>query len=111
MQQPWLIALAILMNVGAQLSIKFAGGGPARSLLQQLLSPWLLLALFLYGLSFLLTVRIYAVNQLSVAAPFMAACTFMLIYLLSYLLFTEPLTLTKSAGLVLIVLGMTLLLR
>lgn len=112
MNQPLLVALAILLNVGAQLSIKYAGlrtGG--ESLLQQLGSPWLLGALALYGLSFLLTVRIYAVNSLSVAAPVMAACTFVLIYLLSFALLREPITLIKVAGLGLIVSGIYLVLR
>jgi len=111
-QQPILIAIAVLLNVGAQISIKFAGQqGRSLSVLGQLLSPWLVGALALYGLSFLLTVRIYAVNSLSVAAPFMAACTFMLIYLLGYLLFSEPITLAKTAGLGLIVIGMALVLH
>ncbi len=112
MQQPTLVVLAILLNVGAQVSIKFAGQqGPAQTLWGQLFSPWLVGAVALYGLSFLLTVRIYSVNSLSVAAPFMAACTFMLIYLLGYLLFSEPITLAKSAGLGLIVIGMALVLN
>lgn len=112
MQQPALIALAVLLNVGAQVSIKFAGQqGQPLSLLGQFFSPWLIGALALYGLSFLLTVRIYAVNSLSVAAPFMAACTFMLIYLLGYFLFSEPITIARTIGLALIVAGMFLVLR
>lgn len=109
MNQPLLIALAIVLNVGAQVSIKQAGGSAADSLFGQMTSPWLALAIVLYGLSFLLTVRIYASNPLSVAAPFMAACTFVLIYALGYLLFAEPVTLPRVAGLALIVAGMVLL--
>ncbi|MGS0942708.1 hypothetical protein ACVA51_19505 [Pseudomonas luteola] len=112
MKHLWLIALAILLNVGAQLSIKLAGRtGVPVSLFQQILNPMLIFAVFLYGLSFILTVRIYSVNELSVVAPFMAACTFMLIYMVGYLVFGEPFTLSKSAGLAFIVVGMFFLLR
>lgn len=112
MNQPLLVALAIVLNVSAQLSIKFAGQRTqGDSLLQQFTSPWLLGALALYGLSFVLTVRIYAVNALSVAAPVMAACTFVLIYVLSYALLREPITLAKVGGLGLIVAGIYLVLR
>lgn len=112
MKQLWLIALAILLNVCAQLSIKLAGRtGVPVSLFQQILNPMLIFAVFLYGLSFILTVRIYSVNELSVVAPFMAACTFVLIYMVGYLVFGEPFTLSKSAGLAFIVVGMFFLLR
>lgn len=109
--QPFLVAIAVLLNVGAQVTIKQAGGTAARTLFEQMVSPWLVLALALYGASFVLTVRIYAANPLSVAAPFMAACTFILINLFGYLLFAEPITLAKCGGLVLIVAGMMLVLR
>ncbi|KJS07898.1 MAG: hypothetical protein VR73_07620 [Gammaproteobacteria bacterium BRH_c0] len=112
MQQPGLIAFAILLNVAAQLSIKLAGQQTEfKSLLHQILSPWLISAILLYGFSFLMTVRIYAVNQLSTAAPFMAACTFVLIYLVGYFLLGEAITIGKVAGLVLIIIGLALLLQ
>lgn len=112
MKAAYLIALAVLLNVGAQFSIKLAGrGGVPVSLIQQVFNPMLILAVGLYGLSFVLTVRIYAVNELSVVAPFMAACTFILVYMVGYLFFAEPITLTKSLGLLAIIGGMFLLLK
>ena len=112
MQQPGLIALAILLNVGAQISIKLAGQQTEfKPVLRWILSPWLISAILLYAFSFLMTVRIYAVNQLSIAAPFMASCTFVLIYLIGFFLFAEPLTVAKVAGLILIICGLALLLQ
>jgi multidrug transporter EmrE-like cation transporter len=108
--QTFLVIVAILLNVAAQVTIKQAGGNAARPLFEQVTSPWLLMAVALYGVSFILTVRIYAANPLSIAVPFMASCTFVLINLFGYLLFAEPITLAKSGGLVLIVAGMILVL-
>ncbi len=93
------------------MATKRAGGDAVTPLARQVTSSWLLAALTLYCMSFVLTVRIYAANPLSVAAPFMAASTFVLITLCGALLFAEPVTLAKCGGLALIVLGMMLVLR
>lgn len=110
MQLPWLMALAIFLNAAAQVTIKLAGEATeVRTGLAQWLSPWLLLALMCYGMSFLLTVKLYAVNPLSVVAPFMAACIFLLIYVAGVVLFAEAFTWQKSLGLACIVAGLTIL--
>lgn len=110
MKQVLLIATSILLSVLAQIVIKFAGksgvgaAGPA-----SWLSPWLLLAIFSYGLSFLLTVRIFAENKLSSVVPLMAGATFMLVSLAGVMLFGESLSTRKIAGTVAVLVGIFLL--
>lgn len=112
MNEPLIALVAVLCNVGAQISMKYAGRtGIEASGLAAYLSPWLLAALVLYGLSFLLTIRVFAVNPLSVASPVMAGCTFLLITLSSWLVFSEGLGLQKIAGIALIFLGILVLTR
>ena len=103
---------AVFCNVGAQLAIKLSGRYVFFSTgLLALISPMLIIALALYGLSFFLTVRVYAVNELSVAAPFMAGGAFLLVALVSALVLSEGMTVYKTMGMVLIVLGLYLLTR
>lgn len=112
MNEPMIALIAVVCNVGAQVSMKYAGrAGSATSGLEAFLSPWLLAALVLYGLSFLLTVRVFAVNPLSVASPVMAGCTFLLITLSSWLVFSEGLGVQKLAGIALIFVGILMLTR
>lgn len=113
MKEPLIALIAVICNVGAQLAMKYAGraGHVEKSLLAAWLSPWLLTAVALYGLSFLLTVRVFAVNPLSVASPAMAGSTFLLITLASWLLLGEGLGYQKLAGIGLIFLGIVVLSR
>lgn len=112
MKEPWIALIAVLCNVGAQLSIKYVGREPhALTSLSTWVSPWFLSSVALYGLSFLLTVRVFAVNPLSVASPAMAGCTFLLITLASWLLLGEGIGYQKLAGITLIFLGIVLLTR
>lgn len=85
-------------------------GAPA-GLIAQFLSPWIISAVALYGMSFLLTVRVFAVNPLSVASPAMAGCTFLLISLSSWMLLGEGMGAQKIAGIALIFCGIVLLTR
>jgi multidrug transporter EmrE-like cation transporter len=103
MKQPLIVLLAVLCNVGAQVALKRNADGPAY------LSPWVILALALYGASFFLTIRVLAVNALSTASPVMAGATFLLIAAASATLFSEPLPPLKIAGMTLIVAGIALL--
>lgn len=113
MKEPLIAAIAVLCNVGAQLAMKYDGRveQTEKSFMMALLSPWLLGAVTLYGLSFLLTVRVFAVNSLSVASPTMAGSTFLLITLSSWLLLGETLSAQKLIGIVLIFLGIVVLTR
>jgi multidrug transporter EmrE-like cation transporter len=112
MNAPWLALIALLCNAGAQLSMKYAGGETrAENGWAMLLSPWTLMALSLYGLSFLVVIRVYAVNPLSVAAPILTGGTFLLITLASWLLLGENIGLQKIAGIGLIFAGIVVLAR
>jgi multidrug transporter EmrE-like cation transporter len=112
MNEPLIAVIAVICNVFAQLSAKHAG--PALQLgkgLQSWLSPWLLVAVILYGVAFVLMVRVYAANPLSVASPVMAGGTFLLIALASWLLLGEGLGYQRIAGIGLIFLGIFVLTR
>jgi multidrug transporter EmrE-like cation transporter len=112
MKDPWIAVVALLCNAAAQFAMKYAGRNPdAVKGLAMWLSPWLLTALVFYGLSFLLVVRVYAVNPLSVASPVLAGGTFFLITLISWLLLGESLGYQKIAGIGLIFLGIVVLTR
>lgn len=112
MKEPWIALIAVLCNVGAQLSMKYAGREQqAAKALAMWLSPWLLGAVMLYGISFLLTVRVVAVNPLSVASPAMAGGTFLLITMASWLLLGEGIGYQKIAGIAFIFMGIVLLTR
>ncbi|APQ12467.1 hypothetical protein BJP27_13510 [Pseudomonas oryzihabitans] len=112
MKSLYLIIVAIAFNVSAQVLIKLAGRDiQPSSVLQQLFNPLLILAITAYGISFILTVFIYGKNQLSIVAPFMAGSTFLIICILGHLIFNEPMTLSKFSGIVLMILGMTIILK
>jgi multidrug transporter EmrE-like cation transporter len=114
MNYPLFIIIAILCNVGAQVAIKYAANTVSVTTLNSWslwLSPWLITAVALYGLSFLLTVRVFATNPLSIAAPVMAGSVFILLALASYIFFNENITLYKILGMALIILGIILLCR
>lgn len=113
MKEPLIALIAVLCNVGAQLAMKHAGRVEQveKNFIAALFSPWLLGAVVLYGMSFLLTVRVFAVNPLSVASPAMAGTTFLLITLSSWLLLGEGLGPQRLAGIGLIFVGIVLLTR
>lgn len=112
MKEPLIAMIAVLCNVFAQLSAKQAGAsGAGGANIHAWLSPWLLAAVLLYGLAFVLMVRVFAVNPLSVASPAMAGGTFLLVALASWLLLGEGLGLQRIAGIALIFLGILVLTR
>lgn len=102
------VFVAIACNAGAQVALKF-GASDALHRWQAWFSPSILGGLLLYGISFMLTVRVYADFPLGVISPVMAGGIFMLITLASVLLFGEALTLGKIAGMGCIVVGILLL--
>ncbi|RZI43616.1 hypothetical protein EGT07_07530 [Herbaspirillum sp. HC18] len=112
MKEPLIALIAVLCNVFAQLSAKHAGqAGNLAKGLQYWFSPWLFAALALYGLAFVLMVRVYSVNPLSVASPAMAGGTFLLIAIASWLLLGEELGYQRIAGIGFIFAGIVLLAR
>ena len=103
----WII-LAVVCNAGAQIALK-AGAGVDLARWQNWLSPLILLGLGLYGLSFILTVRIYALFPLGIVSPLMTGAIFLLINIAAVVFFSEPITLQKVGGIALIVAGIGLL--
>jgi len=100
----WGLALAaVVLNVAAQLAIKLAAGN--------LQSVPLAAALVFYAGSFFLTVKIYAVNPLSLAAPLMAGLTFLLTPLAAVLFLGESLGAARLAGIALILAGIVVVSR
>lgn len=104
------VASAILCNVSAQVALKM-GASTELARWQTWFSPAVIAGLALYGLSFILTIRIYADYPLSVISPLMAGAIFLLISLASAVLFNESLTQEKIGGIALIVAGIALLSR
>lgn len=107
------IALAaISCNVAAQVLMKFAsrGGFNLRDI-TYLFSLPVLASIVLYGLSFLLTLQVFSSNALSIASPLMAGISFIGIGIASWYFFSEDMTMTKVAGMLVIALGIYLLTR
>lgn len=100
----WGLALvAVVLNVGAQLAVKLAGGN--------MMSIPLAAALACYGASFFLMVKIYAVNPLSLAAPLMAGLTFLLTPLAAVVFLGEDLGVARLVGIGLILAGILFISR
>lgn len=114
----WFLSIAaVLCNVAAQVSIKLASQSN-RALIKgwdawisPWLTPWIIAAIFLYGASFILTVRIFALLPLSLAAPAMAGATFLLVALASMLVLGEHISYLKLLGMCLIISGIYCLVR
>lgn len=107
-----LAIFAIFCNVIAQISMKYAGEVTlGKKNLLELISPWLIAAVAAYGLSFLLTIRVFALNPISIASPIMAGGSFLLIALSSYFVFGEPANWMKYLGMFLIVIGIAFITR
>ncbi|NEX60886.1 DMT family transporter [Noviherbaspirillum galbum] len=111
MKEPLLALIAICLNVGAQLASKQAGTVQAGQGWAAWLSPWLISALAMYGLAFILMVRVYAANPLSVASPVMAGGVFILVSIASSWLLGEAFGPGKIAGIALIFFGIVMLSR
>lgn len=102
--------LAVLLNAGAQVALKMGASQPLDRLDTWLSLP-ILSGLCLYGLSFVLTIKIYAYYPLSIISPAMAGAIFVVITFTSYMVFAEPITMAKLAGVALVVAGIALLSR
>jgi multidrug transporter EmrE-like cation transporter len=110
--QFWLAMAAIVCNVGAQVAVKLAGQKiEAQPGLLVWISPEILLAVFLYGLAFLFTIKVFAVNPITVAGPIMAGATFVLVGLAGSIIFAEALSLQRLLGMACILLGILLVTR
>lgn len=103
-----MVAAAVICNAAAQLALKHGGMSGLHRWHDWINLP-LMAGALLYGVSFILTVKVYAAYPLSVISPLMAGCIFILITLGAAWFFAEPVTLQKLGGMLLIVAGIVLL--
>jgi multidrug transporter EmrE-like cation transporter len=112
-----LVVLGMVMNVGAQVALKFAvqGGGhltlsEPRALLGLMFNPWLLGGLVLYAASVINWLVVLSRLDLGIAYPLMGA-GYILAFLAGVYWFKEPVSATRIAGIIVIILGVILLTR
>ena len=104
------MVLLAAMNTCSNILIKI-GASRIDGVSFKLLTNWFLIfGLALFGLGFVLWVLILSKVQLSIAAPIMSL-GYVFIMLSSYLLFREPITGVKIAGVISILLGVVLITR
>jgi multidrug transporter EmrE-like cation transporter len=108
-----MVLLAIVCNVVAQCSLKMAS-----SLLINGKNVWnlnfngslyLLFGALFYVMTFILALKIYKNNELSVIAPVMMGLIFVFTFLSSILIFKEHVTARKIAGAIIVILGAAIL--
>ncbi|WP_417787159.1 DMT family transporter [Stutzerimonas xanthomarina] len=111
----WLIlVLGIFSNASASVLIKLAITPPRK--LPSIFEPWELLrnwpfwlGLFLYGAAFLLYTAALSRLPLNIAHPVLTAGAIATVAIFSIVIFKEPFSWTTGVGIVLIILGVTLL--
>lgn len=74
-------------------------------------SPQIIFGLLLYGLSFLIWLRVLSFNDLSRAYPLFAASTFLLTTLGSLLFLKEGVSLTRLLGMFVLIIGIFIVAR
>ena len=108
-----LIATAALCNTLALVLLKLAGKEmlPDVSVLTFLQKSWMLVfgGAGLYGLSFILTIKILSDNLFLAAVPTFVGINFFFTVLVSLFFFKEPLLLSSLAGVAFIFLGVWLI--
>ena len=112
-------AVSILITVGANLFLKkgvmalgdlnFSFSGIFSAILNALQNAWILIGIFLYGVSFLLWLFIISKIQLNIAYPIVFSLQLILVAVASWFLFKEYLSLWQILGIALIMAGIFLL--
>lgn len=103
MQGLTLMALAVMLNVCAQICMKFAALSPSWHNGRGL--SWLAASAGCYVGSFALTVLVLRRLPLSSVGPVMAGMTFVLVAMAGWLLFKEDMPIGKIMGIAIIFLG------
>jgi len=105
----YLVILAVFCNVFAQISLKKASASVLDCSGSWIFDTagifYLISGLLLYGISFVLTLKIYKSNELGIITPVMIGLIFLLTLFLSSLIFKEPLTAKKVIGSLLVICG------
>lgn len=112
-----LVLVGVVLNVGAQLAIKFAVRGQAEvswsdpaGLLRLAFNPWVILGLGLYAASVLNWMVVLKRIDLGLAYPLMSVGT-ILTFLAGVWWFGEPVNTTRILGILVIIAGVILLTR
>jgi multidrug transporter EmrE-like cation transporter len=111
-----LVLLGMVLNVGAQVALKYATQGSTTLALSNiiaepvrfLLNPWFIAGLVLYAVSVVNWLIVLGRMQLSVAYPLMST-GLILSLLLGAWLFHEPVTVVRVIGVLVIILGVVLI--
>lgn len=102
------LGLGILLGVGGQMLLK--SGASGETLLQQFLSPQSMIGLGLYFAAALC--YMYALRKIPVSVAFPSvALSYVLVALLGFWLYGEPLSMPKVAGIALVCAGVVLITR
>ncbi len=114
----FLICIAVLCNVFAQVSIKQASKGAflnnsvsLLSIKTAILNPFIWLGIILYFISFVLSVFIYKKFELSIISPIMMSMIYVLIIVVSYFIFSEQISTGKIIGSLVIISGIIIMAR
>jgi multidrug transporter EmrE-like cation transporter len=113
-----LVLLGMVLNVGAQVALKFATQGSTTLALSDLIAepvrflfnPWFIAGLALYVISVLNWLIVLGRMELSVAYPLMSL-GYILTLLIGAWLFHEPVTVVRVVGVLVIILGVVLITR
>lgn len=84
-------------------------GGAVNAFLKILLNPWILLGLSMFGISFFFMAAALSRTDLTVAYPFMSGIVYILLLFIGFFCFQEKVTVLRISGMMLVLLGITLL--
>lgn len=115
-----LIVLEVICNVAAQMTMKigmtrigtfnFNGSNIIPIGMQVLLSPWIMGGILIYVLSLAIWLMILSRVEVSIAYP-LTSLGYVLNVVLAYIVLSEPLTLGRVLGVMVILVGVTLVAR
>jgi multidrug transporter EmrE-like cation transporter len=112
-----LVGVGMVLNVGAQIALKFAVAGASDvswsdpvSLLRLAFNPLVIFGLFLYAASVINWLVVLKRLDLGLAYPLMSV-GYILTFLVGVWCFKEPVSATRIAGILVIIFGVVLLTR
>ncbi|MEO8626612.1 MAG: hypothetical protein ABI612_00720 [Betaproteobacteria bacterium] len=106
------MAANLLMRAGVDAAGGFSAGGASQvvsSLVRLFMQPRFTAGFFLYFLASVVWFRVVATEPLSVAYPILVSLTFILVTGGAVLVFSEPVSLRKVAGLAVILAGIAVI--
>lgn len=83
--------------------------GVVNAFMKILFNPWILLGLGMFGVSFFFMAAALSRTDLTVAYPFMSGVVYILLLFIGFFCFQEKVTIFRVSGMMLILLGITLL--